>query len=693
MHYAPSAPSRRHDPSRPRTAQPRRDAPRTRKTDHTLRRPKSSEHATRPGLVDVSLVIPAHNEELRLPETLDRYATALQGRYGHRAEIVVVANACSDDTVGAAERAARRHPMVSTIDIRETVGKGGAVLEGFRQARGASVVFADADGSTSPESLLDLVEGLRDHDIVMGSRHLPESRIERLQPRRRRALGSVFRVASRLLFGLRYADTQCGAKAFRRQAARRLAEVVREKSWTFDLDLILSARKLGMTVAERPVVWADVDGSRLSAARTARDVLTSFARLTVREWTDARRARTPHADSPLRILALNWRCTRHPETGGSELNLFEQARFWRQAGHHVTVVTARRAPGVDLPASERIDGIHVIRMGGRFSLYLQAAWYLVRNGWRYDRILDVSNGIPFFAPLFTATPTTLLVHHVHGRQWLSEFPAPIAAVGWMLERFVVPRVYRRSPVIAVSPTTRDGLLRTGFDPSQVRIVYNGVSVPGGEGLSVPAGEHGPGADTHPDGGTAGAPVIAYVGRIRRYKRLELLVRAFAALRREVPGARLEIAGDGEARPSVEVMARELGLGTSVSFHGRVDEAAKASLLGRATVFASPSMQEGWGLSVLEANSLGCPAVAYDVPGLRASIVDGETGLLARDDASFLAALTRIVTDASLRARMSTAARTWAARFRWDAAATETLDVLDVAAGARRWTAREAPAAA
>lgn len=612
----------------------------------------------------VTLVIPAHNEERRLSGTVREYGRALAAAYGSCFEIVIVANGCTDGTVDVARALRPRHP-VRVIDIPEPVGKGGAVLAGFRAARGGRVIFADADGATAAASLLDLLEDLQHFDVAIGSRRLASSVIVRPQPLRRRLLGRAYNLVAGVAFGLPIRDLQCGAKAFRRMAAQRLASVVVEGGWAFDLDLLLSARRIGMSVVERSVVWTDVPGSSLRARSAAPAVAASFWRLWRRG--DGRRLfghRRPDqlpdgAARPLQILALNWRCSRHPEAGGAELNLFEQARRWRRLGHEVTVLAAR--PGDSLPATEVIDGIVVRRMGGRFSVYLHVAWYLIRHGHRYDRVLDISNGIPFFAPLFTMTPATLLVHHVHDRQWFTELPRAVAAIGWALERYLVPIVYRWRKTIAVSPTTRDALIATGFRPGSVEIVYNGVTVPYGPARSTRA--------------WPGRPIVAYVGRIKRYKRLDLLISAFANLRAELPTARLEIAGDGDDRPAIERLVQKLGLSSSVTIHGFVDEARKAELLAEASVFATPSSQEGWGLSVIEANVYGLPAVAFDVPGLRSAIVDGETGILAEDQAAFTAALSRILSDDSLRRRMSEAAVLWSSRFDWDVAANATLDLL------------------
>ena len=629
--------------------------------------------------VEVSLVIPACNEEARLPDTVRRYADALRARYGEHIEIVVVANGCTDRTAEVATGLQDHQPGLRVIDVPEPIGKGGAVLRGLQEARGASRVFADADGATEPASLIELIDGLAEADVVIGTRRDPRSVVHRRQPLRRRVLSRLFNVAVRWLFNLSFRDTQCGAKAFRAEAAEQLAGAVRERRWTFDVDLLLTARRLGLRVVERPVVWGDVDGSTLKTGETAVEVVRSLLGLWRREQaatvgTWARPSPDAiEAEPRQRILALNWRCPRHPDAGGAELNLFEQARRWARDGHAVTVVAARRAGSIELPAVEQMDGVTVRRMGGRFSVYLLAAWYLLWHEHEYDRVLDVANGTPFFAHLFTTRPVTLLVHHVHDLQWFEEFPRPLATIGWALERYVVPVLYRRTPTIAVSPTTRDALMDTGFRPEQLHVIYNGVSTPPAQTRE------------------SAHPLIAYVGRVKRYKRLDRLVRAAAALRHRFPGLRLVIAGDGDARPELETMVRDLKLEDLVQFTGFVDEQTKAKILGSAHVFATPSMHEGWGLSVIEANQHGTPAVAYDVPGLRVAIRDGETGLLAADDDEFRENLATLLGDAETRGRFAAAARRWAARFDWDTTADETFKILR--AGHRRTEPTRSPQAA
>ena len=357
----------------------------------------------------VSLIIPAHNEAQRITPTLHEYAEHLRGRYGADFEIIVVANGCTDTTVDVALAAAAVIPQIQVVDIQQPIGKGGAIMEGFRYARGQRIAFADADGATAPATLLTLIEGLDYSDVVIGSRRLPESVVTTKQPWQRRALSGLFALVVSVLFGLRYRDTQCGAKAFRRAAALQLAQVVGERRWVFDIDLLLSAQALNLSVAECPVVWTDKAGSRLRLRATAYEVAGSLWSLWCRQqqaWHMARMPRqrtTAEGGVPaLRILALNWRCLQHPQCGGSEINLFEQARVWAREGHGVTVVCADPGRQYALERDDVVDGINVRRMGGRLTVYLHAALFLLRHSRDYDCVLDVANGIPFFAPLLCA---------------------------------------------------------------------------------------------------------------------------------------------------------------------------------------------------------------------------------------------------------------------------------------------------
>ena len=245
----------------------------------TQTEPPSAANGLRPGAPAVSLVIPAHNEERRLFSTLMNYAGALTLGYGDDFEILVVVNGSTDLTADVARKAASVHPQIAVVDIAEPLGKGGAVLEGFRRAAGERVIFADADGATGSTSLVQLVAALDECDIAIGSRRLPGSLLLQTQPLNRRLLGRMFRTVVRRWLALPFADTQCGAKALRTEVARSIGERVTETRWTFDVDLLVNAAALGASVTEVPVEWTDQPGSKLAVLPTMLDVAASLRRI------------------------------------------------------------------------------------------------------------------------------------------------------------------------------------------------------------------------------------------------------------------------------------------------------------------------------------------------------------------------------------------------------------------------------
>ena len=178
--------------------------------------------------------------------------------------------------------------------------------------------------------------------------------------------------------------------------------------------------------------------------------------------------------------------------------------------------------------------------------------------------------------------------------------------------------------------------------------------------------------------SAEPPRLLYLGRLKRYKRIELLLDVVEG----IPGAVLDIAGEGDHRPALEAEIAARGLGERVVLHGHVSEEEKAALYARAWVNLTASSAEGWCLTVMEAATCGTPSAALRIGGLPESIVDGETGLLADDGPGLTAAVRRLVDDGELRERLGAAARERAATFTWERTARETLDLLEAAARAR-----------
>lgn len=226
----------------------------------------------------LSIIIPAYNEEDRLGPSLAKYASFYEGR-GEPVEILVVVNGSSDRTEEVARAFAAGHPIVRVLVEPRKVGKGGAILIGFRAAEGEAVGFADADASTPPAAFQDLVDHLGDAGAIIATRWHPESRVWPRQTVRRRIASRLFNGVVQLLFGLGLRDTQCGAKIIRRAAIQRVLPHIGVTRWAFDVDLLFQLHRAGYRIVEWPTTWHDVGGSRLRLGRASLEMFVALVRL------------------------------------------------------------------------------------------------------------------------------------------------------------------------------------------------------------------------------------------------------------------------------------------------------------------------------------------------------------------------------------------------------------------------------
>ena len=228
-----------------------------------------------------SVIIPAYNESARLRPTLDRILS--YGReHGWELEILVVDDGSHDDTTAIVREYGERHPQVVLLENPQNHGKGFSVRQGMLHARGDICLFTDADLSSPMTEVPKLFEAIAGGaDIAIGSRWLRAELQTERQPLYRQMLGRIFNLALRVILGLNFADTQCGFKAFRRDAAQRVFPLQKIERWGFDPEILFLARKLGMSVTEVPVVWAHSEGTRLHPFR---DGLHMFADVLRIRW-------------------------------------------------------------------------------------------------------------------------------------------------------------------------------------------------------------------------------------------------------------------------------------------------------------------------------------------------------------------------------------------------------------------------
>jgi glycosyltransferase involved in cell wall biosynthesis len=358
----------------------------------------------------------------------------------------------------------------------------------------------------------------------------------------------------------------------------------------------------------------------------------------------------------MKILALNWRDMHHPEAGGAEVHLHEILNHLARWGHETTQISSGFPGGA---STDEIDGVRILRRGhwfdANFTLPLFAKRHMKKES--YDVVIEDINKLPFFMPLYTRVPVVPVIPHLFGTTVFSE-------ADWVTGSYVVtaekliPHVFKDNRFMVISPSTRDDLVARGIPAGRIGVILCGL-------------DH----DRYRDLGLERykRPSIVHLGRLRKYKSVEIAMKAMETVLKSVPDARLVIVGDGPYRPELEKYADGLSLGDAIEFTGFLSGEELVEMLNRAHLLFNPSPKEGWGLTVVEANACGVPVVASDRPGLKDSVIDGVTGFLVPygDSTAFGENAVRLLTDGQLWKRMSAAAIERTGELTWERCARET----------------------
>ncbi len=227
----------------------------------------------------LSVVIPAYNEQQRLPQHLGHVLTYLREHYP-AFELLVVDDGSRDDTAAAVRAALAGEPRARVLAYQPNRGKGYAIRHGVQVSRGERVVFLDADLSTPIEEIPRALDHLEQADIVIGSRDLPSSTIRVQQPLFRRVASEVFKWARLLVVGLwKLQDTQCGFKAYRGPVARQLFALAQVDRFMFDVEILYLADRAGLRIVEIPVQWNDTPGSKVRVWEGLLNMVTDLWRI------------------------------------------------------------------------------------------------------------------------------------------------------------------------------------------------------------------------------------------------------------------------------------------------------------------------------------------------------------------------------------------------------------------------------
>jgi glycosyltransferase involved in cell wall biosynthesis len=360
------------------------------------------------------------------------------------------------------------------------------------------------------------------------------------------------------------------------------------------------------------------------------------------------------------ILLVNWQDRENPQAGGAEIHLFEIFSRLVARGHRVRLVCSGWSGA---PDSALVDGIEVTRRGSRtsFTLVGRSAVREALKRETPDILVEDINKLPLFVSGFTRAPLYVIIPHLFGDTIFHEASLPAASLVWLSER-PIPLAYRRAAFHAISESTGADLVHRGIARDRIRVIHPGVD----------SERHSPLAEVR-----SASPTFLYLGRLKRYKGVEMAIRALGVARRTRPDLILDIAGTGDDRRRLEAVARDLQLGEAVRFHGFVSESDKLRLLRSTWANLFPSPKEGWGITIVEAAACGTPSLASDSPGLRDSVRHGETGYLVPhgDVAALAGRMLELAADPGLVASLGRKGREFARTLTWDSAAELTEDHL------------------
>lgn len=366
----------------------------------------------------------------------------------------------------------------------------------------------------------------------------------------------------------------------------------------------------------------------------------------------------------MRILILNWRDIQNPKGGGAEILTFEIAKRWVALGHEVTQFSERFNGS---KSEETMDGVKIIRGGCaqilsfHIPVHIAAFFWYLKHKDNFDIVIDEIHGIPFFTPFYVRTKKIALICEVAGDIWDVAFAFPINKLGRFIEDNYF-HFYKNMSFLTISPSTKKSLLEMGVKKDNIYVVPMGITVP----------------NKLRDYPKSNVPTLIFVGRLSKTKGIEDAIHVFKKIREVFPNSKFWIVGRGEENYEKELknIVQKLGLADVVIFFGFVSEKKKNELMGRAHILIVPSIKEGWGLVVGEAGIRRTPSVVYDVPGLKDTVIDKETGLIveATRDA-MVSAVLMLLRDKKIYSRLKEGAYNLSKSYNWDKTARYALSVV------------------
>jgi glycosyltransferase involved in cell wall biosynthesis len=362
----------------------------------------------------------------------------------------------------------------------------------------------------------------------------------------------------------------------------------------------------------------------------------------------------------LKILALNWNDLKNPYAGGAEVQLEELLRRLVKYGHDVTLFCSGYK---DCLKNETIEGVKIIRRGNRFNFNLVAPFHLrklVKEN-KFDILIEDINKIPFYTPLYLKIKTLILIPHLFATTVFHEINFILGTYIYLAEKPLVP-IYKGVPFNVISESTASDIEKRGIPKKDISIIHCGIN------RKLYSYDHCISKYDYPS--------ILYLGRIKKYKSIQHLLRAFKIVKENISNARITVVGDGDYLDKLKELSLSLKL-ADVEFTGYVSTQEKIKRLRKSHVAVLPSLKEGWGLTNIEANSVGTVVVAANSPGLRDSVRDDITGYLYEygNIEQLADKLIKILSDDQNRSRLEQGGIEWAEKFNWDKSAKSFEELL------------------
>lgn len=226
--------------------------------------------------VKLSIIIPAYNEEKRISNVINSYTSFLSDKYDY--ELIVVCDG-NDNTNNIIKDMMISRNSLKLVEFTERQGKGGGIIEGFKFSNGNILAFIDSDGAVSPQEFKKLLDNLLDSDCTIASRRMEGSSINVERSLSRRFSSKIFNIIVNLMFDLGIKDTQCGAKAFKREVIDHVIPLMETRGFEFDVELLWRIKNKGFKIKEVPVIWNHDDGSTFNLFKYSYKMLISLIKI------------------------------------------------------------------------------------------------------------------------------------------------------------------------------------------------------------------------------------------------------------------------------------------------------------------------------------------------------------------------------------------------------------------------------